>query len=148
MTGLLPALAGANIIYGMGMLESAMTMSYPQMVADADFGAMIQFAVKGILINDETMSVDHIKEVGSKGDFLGHKNTFKYRKIQSQPKLIDRKSRAKWEAAGSLSMFDRAYIKAKELLMTHKPEALSESVLAQLEALVLAADKELDPRNK
>ena len=34
LTGLLPALAGANLIYGLGMLESGVTLDYGQLVMD------------------------------------------------------------------------------------------------------------------
>lgn len=123
-----------------------MTMSYPQMVIDNEIAEMIKFAVGGIVVNDETMSVDVIKEVGYKKDFLAHKNTFLNRKIQSQPKLMDRKNRFRWEEGGNLTALDRATAKAKDLLANYKPEALPDSVLAELEALLVAAEKERAPQ--
>ncbi len=44
LTGLLPALAGANLIYGLGMLESGVTLDFGQLVMDAEFARMIKFA--------------------------------------------------------------------------------------------------------
>ena len=32
---MLPALTGSNVIYGMGMMEMGMTMSYEQLLCDA-----------------------------------------------------------------------------------------------------------------
>ena len=34
MTNMLPALTGSNVIYGMGMMEMGMTMSYEQLLTD------------------------------------------------------------------------------------------------------------------
>ena len=82
---------------------------------------MIKYVVRGIPVNDETLSVGVIKEIGPFKDFLSHKNTFQNMRIQSQPKLIDRRVRADWEAAGSPSLYDRAMAEARRLLETHHP---------------------------
>ncbi len=70
LTALLPALAGANLIYGLGMLESGVTFDYGQLVMDDEFARMIKFAVGGIPVSDETLAVEDIAAVGSFGDFL------------------------------------------------------------------------------
>ncbi|MFR3458067.1 MAG: trimethylamine methyltransferase family protein [Bilophila wadsworthia] len=68
-------LAGANIIYGLGMLEMEMTISYSQLLMDAEMAEMMLFSMDGIVVNDETLSVDVI--MGSaRADFLAHMNTF------------------------------------------------------------------------
>ena len=68
ITGLLPALAGANLIYGLGMIEMGMTIYYGQMVMDNEFARMIKYLVQGIPVNDETLAVDVIKEIGYEYD--------------------------------------------------------------------------------
>ena len=47
MTTLLPALAGANTIYGAGMLELGMTFSMEQLVIDNDIFSMVKKAMAG-----------------------------------------------------------------------------------------------------
>ena len=42
LTGLLPALAGANLIYGLGMIEMGMTIDFGQLVMDNEFARMIK----------------------------------------------------------------------------------------------------------
>ena len=60
LTGLLPALAGANLIYGLGMLESGVTMDYGQLVLDNEIARLIKYTVAGIPVNDETLAVEDI----------------------------------------------------------------------------------------
>ena len=127
-------LAGANIIYGLGMLEMGMTISYSQLLMDAEMAEMMLFSMDGIVVNDETLSVDVIKEVGPGSDFLAHMNTFENMYIQSKPKLIDRLTRDRWIEAGHLDMESRALIAAKELLATWEPEPLSEEACARVTA--------------
>lgn len=139
----MPALAGANLIYGLGMLEMGMTMSYSQLVMDADFAKMIKYTVPGIPVNDDTLSVDVINDVGYSKDFLSHRNTFNFRKSQSQPDVIDRRIRSRWlEDEGGLTLEQRADRKARQIFATHKPEPLPELVLQALRDIVDKAEKE------
>ena len=101
ITSLLPALAGANLIYGLGMLESGVTIDYAQLVMDAEFARMVKFCVPGIPVTDATLSVDVIGEVGPFKDFLSHEDTYKGMRGQSSSKLIDRRVREEWTAAGA-----------------------------------------------
>ena len=57
LTGLIPALAGANMIYGSGMLESGITFDYGQLVLDCEFARMIKHTIQGIPVNDENMRI-------------------------------------------------------------------------------------------
>lgn len=137
-------LAGANIIYGLGMLEMGMTISYSQLLMDAEMAEMMLYSMDGIVVNDETLSVDVIKEVGPRGDFLSHMNTFENMHIQSKPKLIDRLTRDRWKEAGSLDMEARALEAAKKLLAEWQPEPLSEEARKRVRAVINAAERDYD----
>jgi len=65
LTVLLHALAGANIIYGLGMLEMGITLSFGQLVLDCEFAQMIKHVVRGIPVNDETLAVDATRTRGN-----------------------------------------------------------------------------------
>lgn len=135
-------LAGANIIYGLGMLEMGMTISYSQLLMDAEMAEMMLFSMDGIVVNDETLSVDVIKEVGPLGDFISHMDTFDNMHIQSKPKLIDRLMRNRWEEKGSLDMDARALEAARKLIAEYSPEPLSEEARARVRAVVNRAERE------
>ena len=61
ITSLLPALAGANLIYGMGMLESGVTWSHEQLIIDNDIVKMVKRAVQGIAVKDDTLATELVK---------------------------------------------------------------------------------------
>jgi trimethylamine--corrinoid protein Co-methyltransferase len=136
-------LAGANLIYGAGMLEMGMTLGFGQMVIDNEIARMIKHTVNGMPVNDETLAVDVIKEIGPFKDFLSHEHTLQHMKIHSQPKFIDRRMREDWESMGKVGMCDKADEAAKFILETHQPKALSEKVQIQLRSIVEGAEKEL-----
>jgi trimethylamine--corrinoid protein Co-methyltransferase len=149
LTGLLPALAGANLIYGLGMFESGVTMSYGQLVMDNEFAGMIKHAVRGIPVNDETLAVDVIREVGPFNHFLSHEHTFEHmRSEQTHPEFIDRRIREEWEKLGGTDIYQRAWEKARHILENHKPEPLSPEVLATLRSIVEETEKELGVSKK
>lgn len=142
MTGLLAALAGANLIYGPGMIESGMTFDYGQIVMDNEFAKMIKFAVGGIPVNDATLSVDLIREVGPFKDYLAHRNTFEHMRAYPHPKLMDRRMRGNWESDGSLDLHARSLETARRILREHRPDPLPDAVLADMRTLVSEAEKE------
>lgn len=131
------------MIYGPGMLESGITFDYGQLVLDCEIARMIKHTVMGIPVNDDTLAIDPIKEIGPGGDYLMHKHTFKYMKEQSRPELIDRKMRSTWEKGGSTSAYDRALAKARYILENHTPAPLPDEVLAAIRSIVVEAEKEL-----
>ncbi len=148
LTGLLPALAGANLIYGLGMIEMGMTIDYGQLVMDNEFARMIKHTVQGIPVNDETLAVEAIHEIGIGKDFLSHQSTYDHMRSLSNPKLIDRKTREDWESEGRTDIHQRALAEAKQILETYTPEPLEESVLAEIRSIVEEAEKELGVSGK
>ena len=143
LTGLIPALAGANMIYGLGMLESGITFDYAQLVLDCEFARMIKHTVNGIPVNDETLAIDVIDEIGPFGDFLSHPHTFDGMRSQSRPEIIDRRGRGMWESDGATDSYTRALNKVRTLIETHEPEPLSQAVLTKIQAIVQETVAEL-----
>ena len=143
ITALLPALAGANLIYGMGMLESGMTWSHEQLVIDSEIAGMIKCAIQGIDVTDETMAVDIIKQAHEIKDFLHQKHTVQHMREQSKPKLIDRTTRGVWEAKGSKDLTQVAREEARRIIKTHQPEPLSDDVKKTLREIVASAEREV-----
>ena len=136
-------MAGANLIYGLGMIEMGMTIDYGQLVMDNEFARMIKHVVGGIPVNDQSLAVDVIHEIGVGNNFLSHENTFKHMRSQSQPKLIDRRTREDWEAGGRTDIYQRALEEARYILENHKPEPLPENVLATIRSIVEESEAEL-----
>ena len=83
-------LAGANIIYGGGILDSGIVMSLGQLVADADIIRMYRKAQEGMPVNEITMALDVIREVGIRGNFLGEEHTLDHYNEQTKPDIFQR----------------------------------------------------------
>jgi len=138
---LLPALAGANLIYGAGMLEAGMTFSFGQLVMDDEIAAMVKRIVNGVSLDDELMGLDLIKKVGIGNNFLTQRHTLNNIETeQVQATIIDRRMRGAWEKRGSKSLIQSANQRAAELLRTHDPNPLSEDLIKELKRIVKSAE--------
>ena len=149
LTGMCAAMAGANLIYGAGMLDSGLIFSYAQLVIDNDIFKMIRKVMQGIRVDDENLAVDIINSVGPRGDFLEQDHTMRYmRTLPSTPRLIDRSKRQNWLAAGGKRLAERAAERAAEILKTHKPIPLSDTDKANLRAIVEESEEEMQAIQK
>lgn len=143
MTAMLPALTGSNVIYGMGMLEMGMTMSYEQLLIDQEIVRMIRRILQGIPVNKETIALDVIQKVGPAGNYLSERHTLKYmRQELSTTNLINRKMRDNWEKAGGKDMAERAREQAIEILENYKPTPLPDDVAKKIRSIVEEGEEE------
>jgi trimethylamine--corrinoid protein Co-methyltransferase len=131
ITSTAAALAGSNYIHhSAGFLESMLTVSYEQYVIDDDINGSIMRMVRGIEVNDETLSVEVIDQVcRGEGHYLGTQQSLEMMQTEYYyPHTGDRQRREDWEEAGSLDMRERARARAREILETHKPARLDPAV--------------------
>ena len=137
MSGIMAQLAGINMISGAGILDFVNTFSLEKLVIDNDFCGMALRSARGIEINEESMAVDLIKELGPGGDYIETDLTMKLFKTEPYmpSKVIDRQDRKNWEDAGSTDVFERARAKVDDLLENHKPAPLEEGAAQKLDAV-------------
>jgi trimethylamine--corrinoid protein Co-methyltransferase len=135
--------AGANLMYGAGMLDSGLIFSYAQLVIDNDIFKMVRDVIKGIPVSDEDLAVDVIKAVGPGGDYLMQPHTIKYmRTLPSTPNVFERGNYARWEKKGGKDMAERAAERAADILANHKPMPLTDEATSALRSIVEEADAE------
>ena len=134
-------MAGANLIYGAGMIESGVTMDLGQLVIDNELIAMIRQFVAGVPVNDETLATDEIHSVGPRGEYLSRDHTLRHMGEASRPRLFDRRVRESWLALGGSDLATRARHEAARVLAEHQIEPLPEDVTAEIRRIVERADR-------
>lgn len=137
-------MAGANTIYGSGMLELGQTFSLEQLVIDNDIIAMERKAMEGVVVNDETLAVPVIKEVGVGNDFIGHPTTIANIDLASDPLVFNRDMIGDWRAQGSKSAVDVAHDIVVDVMKNYKVEPVSDEVVAKFKEIVKKADAEFN----
>jgi len=141
LTGMLCALSGANFIHdAAGLMEFAMTACYEKYVIDNEILGMVMRAVDGIKVDDDTLAVDLIKQVGPGGNFVAARHTRQFMRSEHyQPSLSDRNSQEEWLARGGKATWERASEIVKELLAKPKhslPAPIRQQVLSQIKGII------------
>jgi trimethylamine---corrinoid protein Co-methyltransferase len=128
--------AGANLIYeSAGMHASLLGYSFESVVIDNDIIGATQRTIRGIDVDDSSLSFETIRQVclEGPGHFLGSDQTLQL--MQSAylyPAIGDRKSPNEWTEQGALDITARAEKKVREILSTHFPAHIGEQVDARI----------------
>jgi len=128
--------AGANLIYeSAGMHASLLGYSFESVVIDNDIIGATQRTIRGIDVDDPSLSFETIREVclQGPGHYLGSDQTLQL--MQSAylyPAIGDRKSPNEWTEQGALDITARAEKKVREILATHFPAHVSAAVDARI----------------
>ena len=126
MSTLAAALSGANVIVLHGSVYGEYTFHPVQAVLDDDIANWVGSYLEGIEVNDETLAVDLIDEVGPiPGSYLNKAHTRKWWKTQQfMPKAAERSSYPEWMKTGKRTAIDYAKQRTEEILHSHKPVPL------------------------
>lgn len=141
---LLPALAGADSLSGMGgAWENA--CSYEMLIIDNEIMLDVFRAMEGIIVDEEHLAVDLIDKVGHMNNFLAQPHTMKYLR-QGEirvPQLWDKRSLEKVKRDGFRPLQEVAKERAKKILKEHQPTPLDKGVERELDRVIKAEEKRL-----
>jgi trimethylamine---corrinoid protein Co-methyltransferase len=116
------------VMHSVGWLESGLTASFEKMVMDIEHLAMFQHFLQGPQIDDETLAVDAIAQVGTGGHHLGTEHTkARYTTAFYTPFLVDRLPYETWDEAGRFDAPMRANLLWKQLLQEYEAPPLDEA---------------------
>jgi trimethylamine--corrinoid protein Co-methyltransferase len=114
------------------------------MVIDNEICGLAKRIAEGIEVNEKTIALDLIKEVGPGGQFLGKKHTIEYfSKEHFLPILLDRNARSIWKSAGAKDLISRAKDYLKKKLQEYVPQKLEKDVQKELRKAMEEAKEKL-----
>ncbi len=122
------ALSKANLVHDIGVMDHCNSVSPAMVILACEIIDQLKNYNKGIEVDDKTLAMDVIKEVGFGGHYLEHPHTFKNFRSIWYPKLFGRKM----ENPDTSDLMDRVENKIEQILSSHAVAPLSE---VQLEAL-------------
>jgi len=129
-------LAGSHLIHDVGYLDGGMTNSIEMIVMADEIISWIKEFMRAIVVDDETLALDWIDQVGPEGDFMALKHTRDHYREDWYAKLFNRKSYTSWAEDGQLSLRDRAGKEARRILDEHRPDPLPEDVESAVQAVI------------
>jgi trimethylamine--corrinoid protein Co-methyltransferase len=128
------ALSGANLIHDCGLLDHGCLASPAFMVLVNEVLYMIHQFTRGILVDEETLAVDVINQVGPGGHFMGEEHTMKYFREVWYSNLFDRSNYESWLEQGGRRFQERLREQTLQR-MEHRPQPLQEATAKELDRL-------------
>ncbi|MGB7875517.1 MAG: trimethylamine methyltransferase family protein [Anaerolineales bacterium] len=141
LTLMAETLGGANLIHDLGYMESGLCGSLAQLAICNEMVGWIEKMMAPVEINNETLALDLIDEIGPDGSFLDSDHTMNHFRERWYPKVFERGNYDQWMEAGGLSLDLRAAQRVDTLLKEHQPEPLPEDMQQQLSAIVQRAEE-------
>ena len=121
------------------MLGLGMSFSMEQLVIDNDMIGMMRYAKKGIEVNEKTLSVKGIQEVGIGGNFIGYIDTLENMDLPSVPAVLDRSMYDEWMNKGAKWDVDLAHERVVDILTNYEPTPIENRDL--IDAVFKKADE-------
>lgn len=129
-------MAGSHLIHDVGYMEGGLTNSLEMIVMADEFIHWIKRFMQGVVVNEETLALDQIDEVGLTNDFLRLDHTRAHYREDWYPNLLDRKNFENWEKDGGLSLRQKAQKQIEKILEEHQPEFLPADVSQRIQELI------------
>jgi trimethylamine---corrinoid protein Co-methyltransferase len=134
---------GSNIAHDVGFMDAGLQGSLPLQVLANDTIGFLRAATRGVVVDDETLALDVVEELGPTGDYLTHPHTLRHFREPFYSKLADKGSYSQWTQRGATTMEQRAAEKVTEILETHRPEPLPPDVQRDVRRIVEREQKRI-----
>ena len=131
-------MGGANLVnHAAGWLEGGLTASFEKLIVDAEMLQMVAAYLEPIVVDDDTLALDAIAEVGPGGHFFGSPHTMaRYEDAFYRPLVSDWRNFETWAEHGSVDTTERAHRIWRRLLAESESPALDPAIDEALVAYV------------
>jgi trimethylamine--corrinoid protein Co-methyltransferase len=148
LNAVIPALAGADELSGIGEMAAGMLGSYAQMVVDDEIANSVRRVRSGVSVGEGTLALDAIAAAmdGSR-NFLDQRHTARYLRAGELclTHLAERRAWEEWSRSGRETMVERAQAEAERLLASHQVPPLTEDQDRALDEIMKEAESEFAP---
>jgi trimethylamine--corrinoid protein Co-methyltransferase len=137
-------MGGVNfLMHGAGWMEGGLHASFEKMILDADLLQMVAAFLTPLEVNDASLALEAVREVGPGGHYFGTAHTqARYRNAFYAPILSDWRNFESWEEAGRPEAAGKANRIWKEMLAAYEPPPLDPAIADELAAFIARRKQE------
>jgi trimethylamine--corrinoid protein Co-methyltransferase len=129
--------AGNFIMHAAGWLEGGLCASFEKMMVDVDTLQMVAEFLDPLAVDEDSLALDAIRDVGPGGHFFGTAHTqARFKTAFYAPLISDWRNHESWREAGAPTAIDKANRVWKEALARYEPPPLDPAVAEELAAFV------------
>lgn len=131
------------VMHSAGWLEGGLSASPEKMIIDAEILQGLNAALSGVTVDDESLGLEAVREVGPGGHYFGAAHTMaRYTSEFYVPLLSDWSNFGAWTAAGSRQALGRAHETMTALLDSYQPPVVDPSRIEAMAAFVARRKEE------
>ncbi len=128
---------GHFIKHAAGWLEGGLTNSFEKTILDVDLLQMVAEFLEPLVVDDATLALDAVRDVGPGGHFFGTPHTqARYRDAFYAPVLSDWRNFEAWQEAGSPTAMEKATRVWKECLAAYEAPPIDPAIAEELASYV------------
>ncbi|MGE0117896.1 MAG: trimethylamine methyltransferase family protein [Dongiaceae bacterium] len=117
------------VLHGAGWMEGGLVASFEKLIVDAEMLQMIGEFLQPIVVDDDSLALDAIAEVGPGGHFFGAQHTLAhYQTAFYAPIVSDWRNFETWREAGAVDAAHKANAIWKQLLADFQPPPLDPAI--------------------
>ncbi|MDF1500043.1 MAG: trimethylamine methyltransferase family protein [Anaerolineales bacterium] len=136
---LLETMAGSHLVHDVGYLEGGLTNSLEMIVMADEMIAWVKRFMQHVDVDEETLALDVIDQVGLDDDFLAADHTHAHFREDWYPDLFNRQNHETWTSSGSQTLRTRAAARLEDILQSHQSEPLPADLEGELDAIIARA---------
>jgi len=133
---LLGALSGGTLLHDVGYLESGMLSTFEGLVMGDGCAGYARALMQEVPVDDTTLLIDEVAEVGPGGSHLGRPLTRKRCRELWHSELFDGSNYSQWQASGAHTLGDRVRARTTELLAAAREPVVDSHAVSELATLV------------
>jgi len=145
LTTLPLVLSGADIIQGIGLIESSTTLCYEHLVIDNEIAHLCKRIKDGVDVDAAKNYFSDIREVGQGGHFLKQKTTRSAFRSEEfyQSILCDRNTYDEWAQLGRPDLIQNSRLKVAEILSGESKNPMPDDMTKQMKEIIAEAARKL-----
>ncbi|MBM3700435.1 MAG: hypothetical protein FJW68_05920 [Actinobacteria bacterium] len=132
------SIADTSIIVNAGMFATGMTVSYEQLLIDAEMIKFMKRFKEGIDVVEEKLAYKSLLDVEHGKDFIADPLTIKYMRSNEhvKPFVSNRRNYHSWIQAGTPDISDNAEKLAGQILKNHRPKSIDRSIKTRITLII------------
>jgi trimethylamine--corrinoid protein Co-methyltransferase len=137
---MMAALSGANLVHDVGLVGNATVVIPDMIVATDEIINMTYHIFPEVNVNEETLAVNILRDVGPGGEFVTHPHTLHHFRDVWYPDLLHRGGARAWKESDQLTFEQRVNARTRDLIESHQPEPLAVDVIEQITDVLRRAE--------
>ncbi len=131
-------MAGQNLIHDLGYLAAGTIGSFELITIADELIAQLRHLLRGVLVDDDTLSLEAIFEAGHGGNYLANKQTLRLLRtdILWISDLYDKNVLDRWEKEGAKTLQEKARMKSVKLIQEHDAEIVPNDIRKEIDEII------------